>query len=317
MLEFLGGERVARIAFLGLGVIGRPMAERLLESGHEVIVWNRTAEKARPVVERGARPAVTPRAAAEAADVMVTMLTDGPAVLETVERADGLLAGLAPGKVHCDMSTIDIASSRRLAELYRSCSIEFVRAPVLGNRHAAREGRLLIFAGGSAEAIALAEPVFASLGGRVWRWDRAEQATAMKLASNLLLGGMMEIFAETLVFAATAGIAPRTVLDVIGASALSAPMYQSKARMILEGGTPNFYVRNMCKDLDLILASGRDLNAPLPGTQAVHATFAAAEAGRADRDYSAVIEWLEEQAGVRVSGTGGSGAGQAAGKHSS
>jgi 3-hydroxyisobutyrate dehydrogenase-like beta-hydroxyacid dehydrogenase len=308
---------MARIAFLGLGVIGRPMAERLLDSGHEVTVWNRTAEKARPVVERGARLAATPRAAAEAADVAVTMLTDGPAVLETVERPDGLLAGLVPGKVHCDMSTIDIAGSRRLAELYRSRSIGFVRAPVLGNRHAAREGRLLIFAGGPAEALDVAEPVFAALGTRVWRWEGAEQATAMKLASNLLLGGMMEIFAETLVFAASAGIAPQTVIEVIGASALAAPMYPSKARMILEGGTPNFYVRNMRKDLDLILASGRELHAPLPGTQAVHAAFAAAEAGRADRDYSAVIEWLEEQAGVRISGTGGSATGQGAGKHSS
>ena len=108
------------IAFLGLGVIGRPMAERLLESGHELVVWNRTAERARPVVELGARFAPTPRAAAEAAEIIVTMLTDGPAVVETVERPDGLLAGLGPGKVHCDMSTIDIASSRHLAELYGS-----------------------------------------------------------------------------------------------------------------------------------------------------------------------------------------------------
>jgi 3-hydroxyisobutyrate dehydrogenase-like beta-hydroxyacid dehydrogenase len=309
---------MARIAFLGLGVIGRPMAERLLESAHQVVVWNRTAEKTRPLVELGARIAATPRAAAEAAEIVVTMLTDGPAVIETVERADGLLAGLVPGKVHCDMSTIDIASSRRLADLYRSRSIGFVRAPVLGNRHAAREGRLLIFAGGPEDALTRAGPVFTTLGERVWHWDGAEQATAMKLASNLLLGGMMEIFAETLVFAASAGIAPRTVLEVIAASALAAPMYQSKGRMILEGGTPNFYVRNMRKDLDLIVASGRELHAPLPGTQAVRDAFVAAEPGRADRDYSAVIEWLEEQAGVHVSGTGGgSAAGSGTGKRSS
>jgi 3-hydroxyisobutyrate dehydrogenase-like beta-hydroxyacid dehydrogenase len=295
---------MARIGFLGLGVIGRPMAERLLEAGHDVVVWNRTAEKAKPVVELGARLAATPRAAAEAAEIVITMVTDGPAVLETVERPDGLLSGLVPGKVHCDMSTIDIASARRLADLYRSRSIGFVRAPVLGNRHAARQGKLLIFAGGPADALGRAEPAFASLGERVWRWEGAEQATAMKLASNLLLGGMMEIFAETLVFAASADIAPRTVLEVIGASALAAPMYQSKGRMILEGGTPNFYVSNMRKDLDLILASGRDLHAPLPGTQAVRDAFAAAEPGRVDRDYSAVVEWLEEQAGVRVSGKG-------------
>jgi 3-hydroxyisobutyrate dehydrogenase-like beta-hydroxyacid dehydrogenase len=300
---------MATIGFLGLGVIGRPMAERLLESGHQLVVWNRTAEKARPLVEQGAKLMPTPRAAAEAAEVVVTMLTDGPAVLETVQRPDGLLAGLGAGKVHCDMSTIDVASSRRLAELHGARSIGFVHAPVLGNRHAAREGKLLVFAGGPADALKRAEPVFASLGKRVWRWDRAERATAMKLASNLLLGGMMEIFAEMLVFAESAGIDARTVLEVIGDSALAAPMYQSKARMILEGGTPNFFVRNMRKDLDLILASGRELHAPLPGTEAVRAAFAAAEPGREDRDYSAVIEWLEEQAGVRVGGRDSSSAG--------
>lgn len=293
---------MTKIAFLGLGVIGRPMAERLLESGHELVVWNRTVEKAQPLVDQGARLASSPRAAAESAEIVVTMLTDGAAVLETARRADGLLAGLVPGKVHCDMSTIDVASSRSLTELYRPRSIGFVHAPVLGNRHAARQGRLLVFAGGPADALGHAEPVFASLGKRVWRWDWAERATAMKLASNLLLGGMMAIFAETLVFAASAGIDARTVLEVIGDSALAAPMYQSKGRMILEGGTPNFYVRNMRKDLDLILSSGRELHAPLPATRAVQASFAAAEPARGDRDYSAVIEWLEEQAGVHVSG---------------
>jgi 3-hydroxyisobutyrate dehydrogenase-like beta-hydroxyacid dehydrogenase len=288
------------IAFLGLGVIGRPMAERLLELGHSLVVWNRTPEKARPLVEQGARQMASPREAAESAEIVVTMLTDGAAVLETVERPGGLLEGLSPAKVHCDMSTIDVASSRRLAGLYRPRSIGFAHAPVLGNRHAAREGKLLVFAGGPAEAQRRAEPIFVALGKRTWRWDRAEQATAMKLASNLLLGGMMEIFAETLIFAASAGIDPRTVLDVIGASALAAPMYQSKGRMILEGGTPNFYVRNMRKDLDLILASGRELHAHLPATKAVQAAFAAAEPSRGDRDYSAVVEWLEQQSGVRI-----------------
>jgi 3-hydroxyisobutyrate dehydrogenase-like beta-hydroxyacid dehydrogenase len=290
------------------------MAERLLASGHDLVVWNRTAEKTRPLVDLGARPAPAPRAAAEQAEIVVTMLTDGPAVLETVERPDGLRAGLVPGKVHCDMSTIDVSAARRLAELYRPLGVGFVRAPVLGNRHAARKGELLIFAGGPPAAVALAEPVFAALGRRVWRWPDAQAATAMKLASNLLLAGMMEIFAETLVFAAGAGISPRTVLDVVAASALAAPMYASKGRMILEGGEPNFYLRNMRKDLDLILSSGRDLGAPLPATRAVHAAFAAAEPGRADRDYSAVVEWLEQQAGVRVSGTDATATGHAAGQ---
>ncbi len=292
---------MAEIAFLGLGVIGAPMAERLLEAGHRLIVWNRTAAKARPLVDRGARQAASPRAAAEAAEVVVTMLTDGAAVLDLAGRPDGLLAGLIPGKVHCDMSTIDLASSRRLAELYRPHSIDFVHAPVLGNRHAAREGKLLVFAGGPARARERAKPVFDALAGRVWSWDRPEQGTAMKLAANLLLGGMMEIFAETLVFAAAAGLDPRALLEVIADSSLAAPMFQSKGRMILDpGAAPNFYLRNMRKDLDLILASAGELRVPLPSAAAMREVFAAAEPEAGGRDYSAVVRWLERQAGVQV-----------------
>jgi 3-hydroxyisobutyrate dehydrogenase-like beta-hydroxyacid dehydrogenase len=292
---------MTEIAFLGLGMIGAPMAERLLDAGHHLVVWNRTPAKPGPLVDRGARQAASPCDAAEAAEVVVTMLTDGAAVLDLATRAGGLLAGLASGKVHCDMSTIDLASARRLAELYRRHSIGFVHAPVLGNRHAAREGKLLVFAGGPAAARERARPVFDALAQRVWNWDRPEQGTAMKLAANLLLGGMMEIFAETLVFAAGAGLDPRALLEVIAASSLAAPMFQSKGRMILDrGAAPNFYLRNMRKDLDLILASAGELKVPLPVGSAVREIFAAAEPEAGDRDYSAVVEWLERQAGVQV-----------------
>lgn len=297
---------MANIAFLGLGVIGRPMAERLLEAGHDLVVWNRTSAKMQALTERGARPAASPRSAAETSDVVVTMLTDGPAVLEVMQRPDGLLAGLEPGKALCDMSTIDMASSSQLAEICRGRSIGFVRAPVLGNRHAARSGKLLVFAGGPVDALARCEPVFAALGEKTWRWDHVEPATAMKLALNLLLAGMMEIFAESMVFAAGAGVDPRTLLDAIGASALAAPMYPSKGRTILDGGTPNFFLRNMRKDLRLVLASARDVKTPLPVATALEAAYAAAEPALGESDYSAVVQWLEGQANVRVSGTGSS-----------
>jgi 3-hydroxyisobutyrate dehydrogenase-like beta-hydroxyacid dehydrogenase len=298
---------MAQIAFLGLGVIGGPMAERLLEDGHDLTVWNRTAAKALPLVERGARQAATPRAAAEAAEIVVTVLTDAPAVLEVAERLDGLLAGMKSGQVLCDMSTIDVAGARQLADICGSRSIGFVRAPVLGNRHAARAGKLLIFAGGPAGALGRAEPVFASLGAKTWRWDRVEPATAMKLALNLLLAGMMEVFSESLVFAAGAGVDPRTLLDVIAASALAAPMYQSKGRTILDGaGTPNFTLQNMHKDLRLIVASARQMGTPLPVGAAIESAFAEAEYAWGGFDYSAIVQWLEAQSKVSVSGTGNS-----------
>lgn len=298
---------MARIAFLGLGVIGGPMAERLLEDGHDLTVWNRTAAKALPLVEQGARQAATPREATEMAEIVVTMLTDAPAVLEVAQRPDGLLAGMKPGQVLCDMSTIDVAGARQVAELFRSRSIGFVRAPVLGNRHAARAGQLLVFAGGPADALARSEPVFASLAKKTWRWEHAEPATAIKLALNLLLAGMMEVFSESLVFAAGAGVDPRTLLDVIAESALAAPMYQSKGRTILDGaGTPNFTLQNMHKDLRLILASAGQMGAPLPVGAAIESAFSEAEYAWGGFDYSAIVQWLEAQSNANVSGTGSS-----------
>lgn len=298
---------MARIAFLGLGVIGLPMAERLVDAGHQLVAWNRTPAKAQPLVERGARQVATPRQAAESAEIVVTVLTDGAAVLEVLHRPDGLLSGMKPGQVLCDMSTIDLASSRQLAGICQSHSIGFVRAPVLGNRHAARAGKLLVLAGGPAEALACAEPVLTALGERIWRWNHADPATAIKLALNLLLAGMMEVFSESLVFAAGAGVDPRTLMDVIGVSALAAPMYQSKGRTILDGGgTPNFTLQNMHKDLRLVLASAGQIDMPLPVATALEAAFAAAEPAKGDHDYSAIVQWLEEQSKVNVSGTGSS-----------
>jgi 3-hydroxyisobutyrate dehydrogenase-like beta-hydroxyacid dehydrogenase len=298
---------MAKIAFLGLGVIGRPMAERLLDSGHDLVVWNRTEAKARPLVEAGARPASTPREAAQSAEIVVTVLTDGPAVLEILQRPDGLLAGMKPGTVLCDLSTIDVVDARQIAEMCKAHSIGFVRAPILGNRHAARAGKLLVFAGGPADALAGAEPVFAALGEKIWRWDRVEPATAIKLALNLLLAGMMEIFSESLVFAAGAGIDPRTLLDVIAVSALAAPMYQSKGRAILDGmPSPNFTLQNMRKDLRFVLASARQLGTPLPVGSAIESAFGEAEFAWGGFDYSAIAQWLEAQTKVSVSGAGSS-----------
>ena len=296
---------MAKIAFLGLGVIGHPMAERLLDSGHELTVWNRTTAKMQALVDRGARPASTPCDAAVSAEIVVTVLTDGPAVLDILQRPDGLLAGMKPGTVLCDLSTIDVASSRQIAEICQAHSVGFVRAPVLGNKHAARVGKLLVFAGGRADAVARTELVLAAVGEKIWRWDRVEPATAIKLALNLLLAGMMEIFSESLVLAVGAGVDPRTMLDVISVSALAAPMYQSKGRAILDGiPSPNFTLQNMHKDLRLIVASARQMGSPLPVGAAVEAAFDEAERAWGEFDYSAISQWLEAQAKVNVSGTG-------------
>ena len=289
------------VGFIGLGVIGMPMAERLLEQGLPLVVWNRTAEKTETLVRRGAVQAPSPRELAARVGVVITMLTDGPALEGVALGPDGVAAGLACGKVHCDMSTIDPETSRRLAAHYAARGVHFVHAPVLGSKRAATAGALLIFAGGPREGIHACEPVFAALGKKTWHWEEAPKATCVKLACNLLLGGMMELFSESLLLAARAGVAPATMLEVFAASALAAPMYQSKGEtMIRRDFTPNFYLRNMRKDLGLVLDAAKQLGLELPGTRAVRSAYAAAaEAGFGEQDYSALIQWLEQPSAAR------------------
>jgi 3-hydroxyisobutyrate dehydrogenase-like beta-hydroxyacid dehydrogenase len=286
------------VGFIGLGVIGMPMAARLVEQGLPLVVWNRTAEKTDTLVRRGATPAATPAELARRAEIVVTMVTDGPALEGITLGAEGLAVALAPGNVHCDMSTIDPDTSRRLATHYAARGVHFLHAPVLGSKRAAETGALMIFAGGPRAGFEKCAPVFAALGQKSWHWDEAPTATCVKLACNLLLAGMMEVFAESLVFAAKAGVAPGTMLEIIGGSALGSTMYKTKGEAIAQRNfTPNFYLRNMLKDLNLVLETSKQLGVELPGTRAVRTAYAAAaEQGLAEQDYSAVFRWLEQQA---------------------
>jgi len=289
------------VGFIGLGVIGMPMAERLREQGLPLVVWNRTSEKTELLIRRGAARAATLRELATRADIVITMVTDGAALEAVTLGTDGLAAALVPGKVHCDMSTIDPGASRRLAAHYAGRGVHFLHAPVLGSKRAAETGTLMIFAGGPREGYESCAPVFAALGQRSWHWPSAPTATCVKLACNLLIGGMMEAFAESLVFAAKAGVAPETMLEIIGTSALAAPMYQTKGEtMVRHNFTPNFYLRHMLKDLSLVLDTAKQLGVQLPGTHAVRTVYAAAaDQGLAEQDYSAVLQWLEQQAAAR------------------
>lgn len=289
-----------RIGFIGLGIIGLPMAERLLEQGLPVAVWNRTPEKTKPLAARGAAIAPTPRDLAAGCDVVLTMVSDGAALRDVVERQDGVAAGFAAGKIHLDMSTIDVGTSAEIAVFYASRGAHFVHAPVLGNRRHAAAGDLLIFAGGPAAAIEKCRPVFKALGKKTWTWEQPQQATCIKLACNLLLGGMIELLSESLALVSKAGADPRTFIEILGTSALAAPMFQAKGSLMAERNfATSFYLRHMLKDLRLAADAGTQLGQDLPATRAIRDVYsAAAAAGFADRDYSSVLEWLEA-AGAR------------------
>jgi 3-hydroxyisobutyrate dehydrogenase len=286
------------IGFIGLGLLGTGVAGRLLAQGFSATVWNRTAEKTEPLVRLGATRAASPQDIAARADVVITMVLDGPAVESLALGPAGIAASLGRGKIHCDMSTIDAATSRRLGEHYRTLGKDFISAPVLGNRFAAAAGKLLIFAGGRTEAIDVCAPIFAALGEKLWRFDRPEIAASGKLACNLLLAGMIEIFSESLLLAERSGIAPKTFLDIVGSSNLGALLYQVKGDLIIRKDyQATFYSRNLLKDLNLALDAGAGVGSKLPGARALRDIYAAAsENGFAEKDYVEIFEWLAQNA---------------------
>ena len=301
----------ATIGFVGLGTIGLPMAERLLGQGFPMVVYNRTAAKADAMAARGARRAADPAEAAAAAEIVITMVSDSAALREVALRERGILSGLATGNIHVDMSTVDPETTAALAGTYREQDKFFLHAPVLGSKRAAAEGSLLIFAGGPRQAYERCSHVFSALGKKSWHWEEVARATGMKLACNLLLGGLMAVYAEALVFAAKAGIAPSDLMEVISLSALAAPNFQNKGRSISQRNfVPNFYASHMLKDMDLILSAAEKLHVSLPATAAVRELFrAAVSSGFGREDYSAVVKVLEEAAGCTVQKAAASGAG--------
>jgi len=290
------------IGFVGLGLMGECMATRLLNAGYKVSVFNRTKEKAKALVAGGAQWCESPRLVAAQSEIVLSMVSNSEALIEIATGMEGVIRGLREGNIHIDMSTVSPEVTKQLGEEYAKKNCSFLHSPVLGSVPQATDGPLLLFVGGSNEPFRRAEEVLKVLGSRIWRFDRPEQASHTKLLCNLFIAGMGTTLAQALVYATKASVNPETLLDIIGHSSLSAPMYQTKGKSILERNfAPRFFVEHMLKDVNLILESGRTINAPLPTARAAEELFSAAvRAGFGKEDYSAVVKVVEKQAGVEV-----------------
>ena len=233
------------ITVLGTGRMGTAIAVRLVDRGHDVVVWNRTAERTGSAVAAGARAAPTPAAAVDRADVVITMLTDGPAVLSVLCGADGAAAALRPGVPVVEMSTIGPAAVRSLAD--HLPGVTLVDAPVGGSIGAVGSGTLNIFAGGPADAVAAVEPVLADLG-RVRHCGPLGAGAAVKLVLNTALVTAVAALADALAVAAAVGVDPDQALEVLRSSALGATVDR-----VTGGGA--FTVALAAKDLELALST--------------------------------------------------------------
>ncbi|HEX6835982.1 MAG TPA: NAD(P)-dependent oxidoreductase [Polyangia bacterium] len=290
------------VAFLGLGTMGAPMAANLLKQ-HSLAVWNRTPERARPLVDAGARLATSPADAARGADAIVLMLADPIAVLSVVDGPDGLVAGLAPNALVIDMSTIDPATARVTDAKVRARGGRFVDAPVSGTRKPAVDGKLVIMAGGDPADVARARPLL-ELMGRVVPVGGVGQGMAAKLVLNGLGAHMMTGFSAMLVLAARLDLDLTAMLEVIGSGAFSSPLYTSKApRMLARDFAADFTLQLMHKDQELVLATAAEHGYAMPTLAAIRDVLAEGiAAGYGDGDLSGIVRLFEDWAKVKISG---------------
>jgi 2-hydroxy-3-oxopropionate reductase len=288
-----------RIAFIGLGIMGRPMAANLLAAGYELTVHNRSRGAVDELVGQGARAADGPAAAAAEADVVITMLPDSPDVEEVVLGEGGVAEGIRSGSLFVDMSTIAPATARQVHAALAERGVEAVDAPVSGGEPAARDGQLAIMAGGSEEAVERARPILDVLGKATTHIGPPGAGQVAKAANQVVVALNIQAVAEALLLARRAGVDPARVREaLLGGFAASRVLEVHGERMLEHAFDPGFRVALHRKDLAIAQQAGREQGAPLPATSLVAALFDALVAqGDGDRDHSALGALYERMAG--------------------
>jgi 3-hydroxyisobutyrate dehydrogenase-like beta-hydroxyacid dehydrogenase len=291
---------MAKIGYVGLGVMGGGVARRLLEAGHEVTGHNRTRSKAEPLIAAGMRFADTPRAAAEQSDVVFSMVTNTRALAAVTEGPDGILAGLGPGKVYVDMSTVSPAASRALAERVAERDAVMLDAPVSGSVITLEQGKLSVIVGGDEAAFERVLPILRDIGPTVTRVGGNGQAVLMKIATNLSLAVQMLAFSEGVLLAEKGGISREDAVQVLTNSAIASPMVKYRGPFVLEMPDEAWFDCNMMqKDMVLALDLGRELDVPLPSTATANEILTAARGLGVDHhDFAVMFDVLAQLSGL-------------------
>lgn len=290
---------MATVGFVGLGVMGGGIVRRLLAAGHTVHGYNRTRDKALPLEELGLVLEDTPRAVAEAADMVMSMVTNVAALRAVAEGEDGILAGLVAGKVWVDLTTAAPAVSRELAGRAREQGADMVDAPVSGSVSTLEEGRLSIMVGGRPETFERVKPLLLDIGPKATHVGDNGQALLLKIAINLSLFVQMVAFCEGLLLAEKDGIDRETAVEVMLSSVIASPMLMYRGPFVLDMPEEAWFDVNMMqKDMLLALEAGRQLDVPMPTTAVTNELLTAARGmGLADYDFAVVYEVLARMAG--------------------
>jgi 3-hydroxyisobutyrate dehydrogenase-like beta-hydroxyacid dehydrogenase len=284
------------VGFIGLGLMGMPMAGNLLKAGFPLVVWNRTKHRADELVGEGAKFGASPRETAAHVDVLITIVSDPPAVEEILWGADGALAGLRHGSTYIDSSTVSPELARRAAAACAEKGTDYMDAPVTGGDWGAKKGELVFMIGGKPEVFERVKPVFEAMGKKFFLLGPNGAGQTVKLAMNLILALEVEALAEALALVTKVGIAGEKLVEVMQSSMARAGVLDVKAPAMLKNEYPaSFPLRLMHKDIRLALELARKQGIDLPGAGAAFATYSAVkDASKDDPDYAAVARYWKK-----------------------
>jgi 3-hydroxyisobutyrate dehydrogenase-like beta-hydroxyacid dehydrogenase len=291
---------MSKVGFIGLGVMGGQMVNRLLSKGHTVTGYNRTRSKAQWLIDKGMQWEDSPRAVAAASDFTFAMVTNAAAISAITEGSDGMLAGLGPGKTFLDMSTVSPSVSRALAAKVRERGADMVDSPVSGSVITLQEGKLSVMVGGRRETFEKVKPLLHDIGPKVTYVGDNGVALAMKIATNLSLAVQMLAFSEGVLLAEKSGIAREIAVDVLTHSAVASPMIQYRGPFVLKQPEEAWFDVNMMqKDMVLAMELGRQLDVPLPSTAISNEFLTAARGmGMEKLDFACMFDVLARMSGI-------------------
>jgi 3-hydroxyisobutyrate dehydrogenase-like beta-hydroxyacid dehydrogenase len=289
-----------KLGFIGLGAMGAPMARNLLEAGLELAVWNRSPERAGPLVEAGARRGDSPADAASDTRATVLMITNAEAVQEVLFGDKGVVQGLSAGAAVITMGTIGAVATMRIAKTLGELGYRMLDAPVSGSTSVAAAGELNIMVGGDEETFEEFEPVLAAMGEKISHMGEVGSGARMKLINNLIMGANMAVLSEGLALGEVAGIPVEKQLEVILAGSAASGVAQRRSGNLISGSyEPQFKLSHELKDLYYALELGRDLEDPLPITAVVSQIYNEGMREHAEDDMSAVAEVYRQRVNAR------------------
>jgi 3-hydroxyisobutyrate dehydrogenase/2-hydroxy-3-oxopropionate reductase len=297
---------MANLGFIGLGIMGGPMAKHLIDAGHSVALWSYNAEKATALAAQGGKAYKTPAELAAVSDCIFLCVGDTAMSREVILGKDGLIERAKPGTIIADCSTISPSESRRIGAELAKNGVEFLDAPCTGSKAGAENGQLTFMVGGKKEIFEKVKPHFEVMGKLLYYCGGPGMGLHAKLSQNMILGSLLQAFNESLVLSTKAGVAPELMLDILNNSAARSGFISAKAPMVFKRDfSTNFSVKWMEKDMRLMLESAAELDIPAPVTSVAQQMLRAAIAnGYGEDDICGSIRVLEGLTGTEVKASG-------------